>query len=121
MRQAHVLGQRQRWDQRQVLVDESEPERLGFVGAHRQGQVGAEQPHGSAWLGRVKPGQDLDQRRFARAVGPKEAVDLAAAHRQIDAVQRQFAAEAFRQVLDDQCVPGRCAGRKSRGRNGWVH
>src|SRR5437868_5097396 len=37
-------------------------------------------------------GKDVDQRRFARAVGPEQAEDLAARHVEADVVQRLLAA-----------------------------
>ena len=114
--QAHVLGQRQRRYQRQILMDEGKPERPCLVSAHGQRQISAEQPNASAGLRRMEPGQNLYQRRFARPIGAEKAVHLAAADREAHAVQREFPAEALGQVVDDQRVPGRSAGRGSRGR-----
>jgi hypothetical protein len=48
-------------------------------------------------------------------------MNLATTHRQVDPIQRQLAAKALRQVLDDEGIPGGSARRASRGRRGWVH
>jgi len=44
---------------------------------------------------RIEAGNDVDQRRLARAVRPDQAQDLALAHIEIDIAQRLQSAEAL--------------------------
>ncbi len=56
-------------------------------------------------IGRVITGEDLDQRRLARAVVAQQAVDLARADREVDAIERPGAAETLRQPAQRECGP----------------
>ena len=63
---------------------------------------GVEGLPGHADIAAVRPvdaGEDLDQGRFAGAVGTEKGVDLAAQHREIDDAERLGAAEALGQAL----------------------
>ena len=62
--------------------------------------------------------QDLDQRRLAGAVLAEERVDLAGAHRDVDAAQRRHAAEALGDAADLRASGSVMASprlRRSRG------
>ena len=72
---AQVLEHAQRLDEPEVLVDEAEAELAELPGRERQPHLLAVDPE-LAGVGRVEAGEDLDQRRLARAVLPEEAVDL---------------------------------------------
>src|SRR5262249_28746715 len=69
-----------------------------------------------ARIGRMEPGQDLDEGRFARAVLPEQTVHLAASDLQADPVERLHAAETLRQVGEAQDWPHRAGLILSRRR-----
>ena len=60
-----------------------------------------------AGLRRVEAGEDLDERRLARTIAAEQPVHLAAAHGEIDIVERERPAEALGELFDNQ--------RSSRG------
>ena len=87
----HVLGHAQGRDDRQLLVDHADP------GGQRIAS-GAEMDRPPvdthlAVIAGVDPGDDLHQRRLARAVLAHEAMHLAGQQRKVDARQRGHAAE----------------------------
>ncbi len=54
-----------------------------------------------------QPGEDVDQRRLARAVGAEQAEDLPARHVEADVVQRPLAAGiGLGQLFDADCGLG---------------
>ena len=62
-----------------------------------------------------QPGEDVDQRRLAGAVGAEQPEDLAARHVEADVVERQLALAALariglRQRFDSDCGPGSSIG-----------
>ena len=56
-----------------------------------------------AGISGVHPGEDLDERRLARAVLPEERMDLAALDGEVDVAQGELGAEALCQVTNLQC------------------
>ncbi len=87
-------------DEAEVLVDESQPERLarGTVA-----QVQWLSVHlGRSLVGKVKPGEDLDKRRLAGPVLADERAYLSRFDRQAHAVQDPRASEALRHVRHGQ-------------------
>ena len=98
--QEHVVIDGQLVDQREVLEDRVDALGPGVVDAFRL--VGlAVQEHAPAVL-LLEAGDDLDQRRLARAVVAEQAEHLALAQRQVDVAQRRDRAEALGDVLDAQ-------------------
>src|SRR5712691_176971 len=94
----HVVGNRQRRHEGEILVDGVDAERPGVVDG-ADGHVLAVDEGPSA----VRPqeaGEDLDQRRLARAVVAHQPEHLALrqVHRDVD--ERRHRAEALRDVLD---------------------
>ncbi len=90
----NVLQHGQVGEQRQVLEDDLDAERLGLV--RRQLLMGHPVDRDrAAWIGRMNAGQDLDQGRFAGAVLPHQAVDLARLDRPVDGIERNRSAEAL--------------------------
>ena len=82
-------------DEVELLVDgrDAQPQRRDRVReAHRRPL-----PEHLALVGLVRAGEHLDQRGLAGAVLAEQAVHLARAHRQVDAVERAHAGE----LLDD--------------------
>ncbi len=87
-------------------MHEGEAHRLGALGVNRQGEILPEQRDAGAGLGRMKTGEDFDQRRLAGAVAAEQAVNLAATHDEVDVVERERPAEAFAEPFDDQRFSG---------------
>jgi hypothetical protein len=90
-----VVGDGEPADQVELLVDRGDAARHGrlrVAQAHR-GAV----PDDGALVGLVGPGEDLDQRRLARAVLTQQAVHLTGPDVEVDAVQGADA----RELLDD--------------------
>ena len=73
-----------------------------------------------ARAGREQRHQDLDQRRLAGTVGPEQAVELAAPHLEVDAVERRdLAAAGAVDAADAVSLHGETGGRAGGGgRNG---
>ena len=99
-RPAAVLRSRSRFsmvespaDQAEVLVDEVQPG-LGSPSAAVPSVISA------AGIGLVQSGQDLDQRRLARAVLADEGDDLPRADLERDVVERPQTREGHREVAD---------------------
>ena len=90
-----VVGDREARDEVQLLVDRRDAELQRRL---RAGEVHllALPAHG-ALVGPVRPGQDLDEGGLAGAVLAQEAVHLAGADVEVDAVQRAYTGE----LLDD--------------------
>ena len=86
-----VLRHRQLLGQVQLLIDGGDVQRLGVLGGVDLHLLPVEQD--LALVLGVSAGEDLHQRRFARAVFAQQRVDLALAHRQVHVVQRQHARE----------------------------
>ena len=93
---AQVLEHAQGRHEAEILVHEAHAELAELPGRERQpdGRAVDEQLAG---VGLVEAGQDLDQRRLARAVLPEEAMDLPGEHVEVDVAQRLGPAEALRQ------------------------
>ena len=83
-----------------MLVHEGQPQLAELAGRQRQRHLAAVERQPRAGLGRVEPGQDLDQGGLARAVLSEQAVHLAAPDAEGDAIECDGAAEALAQVAD---------------------
>ena len=112
---AQVLEDGELAQEPEVLVDEAQPQRGELARRQRQRHRLAVDLQ-LALVGRVEAGQDLDERRLARAVLAEQAVDLAAVDRQVDVVERPRTAEGLRQSAqrDDRRAAGP-GGRPRRG------
>ena len=95
MAEEDVLGDRQPVDQVELLVDRGDAEPHGGDRGWRARP--ARPPADLARVGLVGPGEHLDERGLAGAVLAEQAVHLAGATLQVDAVQRPDAGER----LDD--------------------
>ena len=73
-----VLDDAERGDQGQVLVDEAEPQLAGLARSQGKPRGPIADRQRAAWIRSVVAGQDLDQRRLARAVFAEQAVNLRA-------------------------------------------
>ncbi len=85
-------------DQPEVLVDEAQAVRDGLADL----ELGTVHLGNRAGIGRVVGGEELDQRRLARAVLAHQGVDLAAGDLDADIVERPGAGERLREALDPQ-------------------
>ena len=96
--QEHVVRDRERRDQREILVDGVDPERARVVDRAEVHLLAVDED--PAGVGPVEPAQDLDQRRLAGAVvaDQAEALSLAEAERDVD--EGRDGAEALRDALD---------------------
>ncbi len=104
--QRDVLGDRHAVHQSKLLVDEGDRQPLG-IGLH-----GAGLPPYLARVGAMHAGQHFYQRGFAGAVLAEQRMDFAGVERGIHAVERQRAAEPFRQAANLQ--QGRRLGHRRR-------
>jgi len=77
MRQKDVLRDRHQRDQRQLLMDDDDPERLGIVDIAKAPLLASKTIVPRSCHG-IDPAEHLHQRRLAGAVSP-QGVDLAAA------------------------------------------
>ena len=66
-----------------------------------------------AGVGAVRARQNLEQRRFSRAVLAEQRMDLGVTHFEMDVLQRQHAGEA---LADPGHLEDRAAGRRGSGR-----
>ena len=89
-----ILQHGQVGEERQVLEDDLDAERLGLV--RRQLLMGYPiyDDH-AAGIGRMHPGENLDQGRLAGAVLPHQAMDLARLDRPVDGVEGDRPPEAL--------------------------
>ncbi len=92
-----ILGNREVGEQGQVLVDDLDAAPDAFGRIQPCAFLAADQD-AAARLRRLHAGDDLDQRRFARAVLAGEAVHLAGGNVHVDAVECADAAEPFRDI-----------------------
>src|SRR4051812_35829625 len=76
-----------------MLVDEGEPEADRGSGRDRQRHGAAVHGELGTGLGRMEPGENLDQRRLARAVLAEQAMDLPRQDVEGDVVQGKRTAE----------------------------
>ena len=81
-----------------LLVDGLDPEVAGAL--HREVMDLLSLPPDRAGVGRVEPGDDLDQRRLAGAVVAEQPDDLVDADRDADVLQRADMVERLRDVLE---------------------
>ncbi len=91
-----VLGDADRRDDRQLLVERDDP---GAVGDAHIGELDlfAVAQH-RAGIGGVQAGQDLDERRLAGAVLAEQRVDLSRPHREARVLERVHAVEPLGDV-----------------------
>ena len=90
----HVLGDRERRDEVDLLIDRRDAARLGVLRRLRMNLAPVEKHRAAVAL--IDAGDDLDHRRFARAVLAHERVDFAAVKIELHAVERLHAGEGFR-------------------------
>src|SRR5262249_30807089 len=95
-----VLGDAHPIDEAEILVDEGDGQRVD-AGAYLL--AGEED---LACIRRIDARQDLDQRRFSRAILPKECMDLAMVEIEIDMVESQRAGESLREARDREEAVG---------------
>src|SRR5262249_42861714 len=109
-----VLGYVEVGEERGLLMDHGETEALRLGGIVQYDRRAIEQ--NCAGVGRVDPGQNLDQGALARAILAGERMHLAGIEREGDAVEDFDVAEAFGDVA--QLDQGRSRGRgRGRGRH----
>ena len=92
--------------EREVLVDDLDPERGGVLRAVDRDRLALEED--LARVDRVDPGDALDERRLAGAVVADERHDLARRDVEVDLVERLDGAEALRDALAAPAVVLRC-------------
>ena len=95
MRQEDVFGDRQQRDQRQLLVDDDDPERLDVVDVAKAPLLAIEDDRPLIAAVGVDAAQHLHQRRLAGAVLAHQGMDLAGVHGEIDVAQRLHACKAL--------------------------
>ena len=91
----HVVQDRQRRDESEILLHEPASEPVGLHG-RLEWQVLTLDPDTTARIGRVVSGEDLDQGRLPRSVLPQEGVNLAGLDGHADACQRLGTSECLR-------------------------
>ena len=94
--QRDVLGHGHPLDQAELLVDEGHRRPR----PHVVDALAAQEDFAAVWL--VYAGEQLDQRRLARAVGAQQRVDLALAKVEVNFVHGQRPAEALRHAAEAQ-------------------
>ena len=105
-----VVGDGQPVDQVELLVDRGDAQ-APWRPAGRRADAGSPRQEMCALVGLVRAGQDLDQRGLAGAVLAEEAVHLAGADVEVDAVEGADAGE----LLDDAGHLEQRSGRRHRG------
>ena len=98
-----VLGHRKPVDEVELLVDGGDAERIAASGC--RATTGSPLQRISPSSGLVRAGEHLDQGRLAGAVLAEQAVHLAGADVEVDAVQGRHAGEALHQAPDRQQDP----------------
>ena len=93
-----VLGDAERAGGRELLVDEADAEVLALAHRAERDRAAGEGDLAGRW--REGAGDDVDERRLARAVLADEADDLAGRDAEVDAVQHRHVAEALRDAAD---------------------
>ena len=88
---------RERRNQSEMLMDETDAVATKSARRERQGNVDAADRQLPAGIGRVKPGEDLDEGRFAGAVLTQEPVDFALGDLERRVVQGALPAERLGQ------------------------
>ena len=98
--QEDVVGDGEAGNQRELLLDDRD---AGVLGLGRAPEVDLGTPQADrALVGRVHPGQDLDQCALARAVLADEGHHLSVADLEVGLVQGLYRAERLRQGVDPQ-------------------
>ena len=95
MREKDVFRDRHQRDQRQLLVDDDDPEPLAVVDVAEAALLAVEDDGPLVLARGIDPAQHLHQGRFAGTVLADESVDLAGFHREIDVTQRAHAGKAL--------------------------
>ena len=89
-------------DQREVLVDDAD------AGSHRISRARevdwTAQESDLACVGRIKTGNELDQRAFARAIRAEQGMDFAGSDVEIDSVERHDAGKGFSQTANAENI-----------------
>src|ERR1700733_13652517 len=113
----HKVGcDRERFDKAKVLIDDRDPSFPRFCGAAESDGPAFDLDRTSVEA--VDAAEDLDERRLAGAVLPKQRMNLARLHLEADAAQRPHAAEGLRHALD---VDKRVRGNGSTGGGRWSY
>ena len=100
--QENVLRHRELGDDRQLLMNHADTDRLRIAGRTEQGFAAIE-PHHAVEHG-VDAGDDFHQRALAGPVLPDQPVDLARTKVEIDAFKGRHAAEPFADAFELQQV-----------------
>ena len=111
------MRDRERRDQREILVDRVDPERAGVVDRPEAHLLAVDED--PARVGPVVPAQDLDERRLAGAVVADQAEALALAQAQREVDEGRHRAEALREALDPDrggCLRAHCSLPRFRSR-----
>jgi hypothetical protein len=95
-----VLRDREVGHQVELLMDDADPELERMLGRH--GLVGLAVEEELARVGRIDPGQELHQRRLARAVLAHDREDLAGAQVEVHVVERLDTRKALAHPLHVQ-------------------
>ena len=96
MAEEDVLGDGEFGKEQQLLIDGRDPGALGFLGRGEARRAPVDQDLAGVRL--IDAGDDLDQRRLARAVLAEQRVNLAGADVERDAAQRAHAGKALLEV-----------------------
>ena len=113
----HKVGcDREQFDKAKVLVDDRDPSFPRFRGAAESDRPAFDLDRTSVEA--VDAAEDLDERRLAGAVLPKQRMNLARPHLEADAAQRPNAAEGLRHALD---ADKRVCGNGSTGGGRWSY
>lgn len=104
----YVGGGRQIVGQREVLIDDLDPDRAGVDGPVEMDRTATEADF--AMAGAEIAGDDLDQRRLAGAVVAHQANHFARLHMHIDVMQRADGAELLANAgeFEDRCCVSTC-------------
>ncbi|MEY9883995.1 hypothetical protein ABIA43_005529 [Bradyrhizobium sp. USDA 328] len=98
MRQEDILRDRHQRNQRQLLMDDDDAERLGIVDVAEATLLALEDDGALVAAMRIDPAEHLHQRRLAGAVLADEGVDLPGLDLEVDVAQRLHTGKALADV-----------------------
>ncbi|MNE60525.1 hypothetical protein D3C80_1556740 [compost metagenome] len=98
-----VFGNRQVFEKVHLLIDSADAQRLRLADIGGRNLATFQKDRTAVAV--INAGQDLDQRRFARAVFAEQCVDFTAPERKIDAIERCDPEKGF---ADDACFQKWC-------------
>ena len=105
---AHVLGDGERVEEAEVLVDDGDSGGVCLRPPHRQADRAAVEGEPRARVGGMDAGQDLDERRLARSVLPGQPVDLPGRDGEGDVAEHAYLAEGLVQTGEVQARGNGC-------------